>query len=185
MRAEPADELVALAATRPAHHGVRVVGVEGRSGSGKTTFAELVADAVERLGVPRPPVLHMDSLYPGWAGLERSTRIVAEALAGLRSGVLVHPTWDWASSRPGPSVRVAVDGWLVVEGIGCGSAPARPYLAALAWLDLPDAERKHRALARDGDLYAPHWDDWADQEEALLGRDDIRAHADLRISTAG
>lgn len=34
------------------------------------------------------------------------------------------------------------------------------------WLDLPSEQRRSRALARDGDTFAPHWDRWAAQEDA-------------------
>lgn len=187
-----ADLVVRLAAARPASSepsadadrptgeapARRVIGIEGRSGSGKTTFAELVADAVERTGAPRPPVLHMDSLYPGWDGLAASVELVRAALDAPH---LTHPTWDWAHDRPGENVRLPDGPWLVVEGIGCGAAPVRPLLDVLVWLDLPDAERKARALRRDGAAYAPHWERWAAQEEALLGVDDIRASADVVI----
>lgn len=179
-----ADRLVALAASRsPGPAGVRVVAVDGRSGSGKTTFAQHVADAVAATGADRAPVLAMDSLYPGWDGLAASVPLLVHALTGMRGGVLRHPTWDWEHDRPGPEATLAVGGWLVVEGVGCGCAPVRPHLGALAWLDAPTPVRRDRALARDGDTYAPHWARWATQEDALLAGDDVRAAADLILTT--
>ena len=38
-----------------------------------------------------------------------------------------------------------------------------------------------RALARDGETYAPHWERWAAHEEAYLDRHDPRAAADLVV----
>jgi cytidylate kinase len=46
------------------------------------------------------------------------------------------------------------------------------------WVEAPDAERKRRALLRDGDTYRPHWDRWAVQEDAFIARYHPRAVAD-------
>ena len=47
------------------------------------------------------------------------------------------------------------------------------------WLDAPDETRKRRALDRDGETYAPHWDVWQTQWESFVEREDPRALADL------
>lgn len=46
-------------------------------------------------------------------------------------------------------------------------------------MDADDAERKRRALERDGDTYRPHWDRWAAQEEEYIIRFQPRVCADL------
>ena len=42
-----------------------------------------------------------------------------------------------------------------------------------------------RGLARDGELYRPHWERWAAQEEALFAADRTRDRADVVVSTEG
>jgi hypothetical protein len=63
--------------------------------------------------------------------------------------------------------------------------PAGSYAAVRVFLDADRALRRARGLARDGDAYAPHWDRWATQEEALFVRDGTRDRADLVIDTSG
>ena len=46
------------------------------------------------------------------------------------------------------------------------------------------AVRRARALARDGAVYAPHWDRWAAQEDALLARERTSERADVELDTA-
>jgi len=49
------------------------------------------------------------------------------------------------------------------------------------WLDAPDAVRKRRALERDGETYAPHWDEWQRQWESFIQRESPESWADLRL----
>ena len=55
-----------------------------------------------------------------------------------------------------------------------GGAPVRRRAGAG-----PGPPRRTRALARDGETFAPHWDRWAAQEEDYLARHAPRAAADL------
>jgi cytidylate kinase len=59
------------------------------------------------------------------------------------------------------------------------------FAAVRVWLEAPATVRKERALARDGDTYAPHWDRWAAQEDAVYaGRPCESAHLVLRTAAA-
>jgi uridine kinase len=151
-----------------------VVLIDGGAGSGKTTLAtELVATWPGA----RPQLVGLDELYPGWHGLAAAAALVP----GLINGTGFR-RWDWATGAP--------DGWreldpsrgLVVEG--CGAiTPASAALADLSvWLELPEAERKARALARDGEVFAVHWDEWAAQEAEHWRDEHPRELADLVIS---
>ncbi|MFC3738185.1 nucleoside/nucleotide kinase family protein [Paractinoplanes deccanensis] len=173
--------VVAWAAKLPASAGgTRVVAIEGRSGSGKTELAGGVASA---LGAP---LVRMDDLYPGWDGLRGGVIALTEwVLAPLAGGGQARwRRWDWAASRYAEWHETPRGDWLVVEGVGCGAAAVRPYLSGLVWLEAPVDQRRARALARDGEMYAPHWERWARQEDDFYGTDDVRAHAGLIIDTA-
>jgi len=47
---------------------------------------------------------------------------------------------------------------------------------------MPEKDRRARALARDGDLYAPHWERWAAQEEAYIVREGVPERANIVIA---
>ncbi|WP_344920378.1 hypothetical protein [Streptosporangium oxazolinicum] len=165
---------------RPARAGrTRVLAVEGRSGSGKSTLATAVAEELAA------PVVRMDDLYPGWDGLLGGV----DALVGwiLRPLSRERPArwrrYDWADGGYAEWHEVPVTGILVLDGTGSGALAAAPYLSGLLWLEADDEVRKARALERDGDLYAPHWDRWAAQEERFHARDGVPARADLTITT--
>ncbi|MEV6300641.1 dephospho-CoA kinase [Actinoplanes sp. NPDC051861] len=175
----PADRVVAWARGLPVPPGRRrVIAIEGRSGSGKTTLAVAVA---ERLGAA---LISMDDLYAGWDGL-------AEGVAALRDRVLVplaegRPAvwqrWDWEAGAYAEEHRVPDGEWLVVEGVGSGGRVLSAYICGFVLLECPVAVRKRRALARDGDLYAPHWERWAAHEDAFYAAEAIRERAGLIIN---
>lgn len=152
--------------------------VDGPSGAGKTTWAHTFA---AELGGAR--VLGMDELYPGWDGLaagvtELLTHVVDPLVAGRPA---CYRRWDWQHDRPGDRVELGRPDLLVVEGVGAGAARAHAVLTV--WLDAPADVRRHRAIARDGDTFAPHWERWARQEHAHFEHARTREHADVLIRT--
>ncbi|NAZ77638.1 dephospho-CoA kinase [Kineococcus sp. T13] len=157
--------------------GPRVLAVDGRSGSGKTGLAAALADALAA------PVVHLDDLYPGWDGLAAAVELLRGVLAGLRGGGAVrHPVWDWAADAYRGEVRLPSTGVVVVEGVGAGCAGP---VEVLVWLEAAAGVRRRRALARDGEVFAPHWDSWAAQEERLFAAHDVRARADVVLLPGG
>jgi pantothenate kinase-related protein Tda10 len=171
--------------------GPAVVAVDGRSGAGKTTLARAAAAAATARGAAAV-VVHLDDLYPGWDGLEAVVPIVVQhVLAPLAGGAeVVVPTWDWEAARPGPARPVPALGpprprVVLLEGAGAGARAADPWLAGVVWVDAEATVRRSRALARDGDTYAPHWERWSAQEEAYARRERLPARATLVLDASG
>lgn len=166
---ELAPRLSALAGERaPASpHGeparatraVPVVTIDGYSGSGKSTLAAALARLVNGW-----QVLHLDDWYPGWDGLEAGADIARRIAADLRGGrASSYEAWDWENGATGATIPVLLAPTIIE---GCGAIEAEADLAI--WIADPgEEERRHRALARDGQTFAPHWQRWARQD---LGR---------------
>ncbi|MEJ6488508.1 hypothetical protein PQI23_02085 [Leucobacter sp. USCH14] len=151
--------------------------IDGRSGSGKTHLADRVAAACAAARRPAQ-VLHVEALYPGWDGLAEGSEALAAALQ--RGGYRVY---DWIAESFGAHERIEGRAPLLIEG--CGAITAANLTAARdwarrvtgdasrvrsVWLQVDAEVRKRRALARDGEVYAPHWDRWAAQEDELYAR---------------
>jgi uridine kinase len=151
--------------------------VDGRSGSGKT---ELAAGLVA--AVPGSQLVRLDDLYPGWDGLDAGSGAVPEILTTGR-----WRAWNWADGRPGPGHRLDLARPIVVEGVGALSRASRPLADLAVWVELDAPTRKSRALQRDGERYAPHWDRWAAQEDGFIARERPQLLADLVVdgSSAG
>ena len=139
--------------------GVPVVTIDGYSGSGKSTLAAALARLVNGW-----QVLHLDDWYPGWDGLEAGAEIARRIAADLRGGCTSsYEAWDWENGATGATIPVPLAPTIIE---GCGAIEAEADLAI--WIADPgEEERRHRALVRDGQTYAPHWQRWADQD---LGR---------------
>ncbi|WP_396656863.1 hypothetical protein [Microbacterium sp.] len=154
-----------------------VVLIDGRSGAGKSTLARMLVDAWP---VPeRVQVVALDSLYPGWDGLEAGVALAWERILvpHAHGAQAEWRSWDWDAGVPGGLQVVDPARPLIVEGSGLLDARTAPLGDVRVWLESPTAPRRHRALARDGETYRPHWDRWAAQEEAHLARDDPRSLA--------
>lgn len=142
-----------------ATRAVPVVTIDGYSGSGKSTLAAALARLVNGW-----QVLHLDDWYPGWDGLAAGADIARRIAADLRAGrASSYEAWDWEHGITGATIRVPLAPTIIE---GCGAIEAEADLSV--WIADPgEEERRTRALARDGQTYAPHWQRWADQD---LGR---------------
>lgn len=175
-------------------HELDAIVIDGRSGSGKTSLADQLVRRL--LGQGRDAqVLRVEDLYPGWDGLSTGSRAVATALDAGRyrrydwiRGEFAEPV-TISGTRPliiegcgavtaenlaavrrwVQRYRSNADAALETPGAGVahdGRSAGPPAAVWSVWLDLPPAQRRSRALARDGETFAPHWDRWAAQEDA-------------------
>ena len=142
-----------------AQRAVPVVTIDGYSGSGKSTLAAAIARLVSDW-----QVLHLDDWYPGWDGLAAGTDTARRIATDLRAGrASSYEAWDWENGTTGATIRVPLVPTIIE---GCGAIEAEADL--VIWIADPgEDERRNRALARDGQTYAPHWQRWARQD---LGR---------------
>lgn len=149
-----------------------VILIDGRSGAGKTSLARALVARWPLRG--RVQSVALDSLYPGWDGLDQGVELARELILmpHARGLVGVWQRWDWQSGEPAEAHAVDPSLPLIVEGAGL-LTPATAKLGDVrVWLESPDASRKQRALARDGDTYRPHWERWARQEQRHVERDE-------------
>jgi cyanate permease/uridine kinase len=157
---------------------VTIVAVDGPSGSGKTTLA---ADLGRDLGAL---VLHVDDMHQGWTGLLATVSLARESLVGAwaRGEAASHPTWDWDESVRGSDRPVPRSDLVVLEGVGA-FAIAGDAASVRVWLDAPVEVRHDRSITRDGEVFATHWDVWAEQERQLYAVSPVGSDADVRVDT--
>ncbi len=160
-----------VAAVREVQASNPVVLVDGRSGAGKTSLARALVAAWPLRG--RVQVVALDSVYPGWDGLEAGAAIARDdiLIPHARGLVGVWQRWDWDAGEPAEAHAVDPSLPLIVEGSGILDPRTARLADVRVWLESPLASRRRRALDRDGETYRPHWDRWAEQEERHLARD--------------
>ena len=169
----------AIARLAPSNETPVVVGIDGRSGVGKTTLASLVAHEVGATVVPMDDFFAGFLPYAAWDSMtvkERAERVFewprlrSEALLPLLAGRTArwHPfDFDAGASVDGTyaikatTVEVHPAPIVLLDGVySCG-----PQLADLVSLrvlvELPDAERRARLAGRDPAFLEPwhaRWD---------------------------
>lgn len=135
--------------------------IDGRSGTGKTTFARRLA------AVTGYRLVQLDEFYPGWYGLAAGAATVAEqVLDPDRPGFT---RWDWERDGPGESVALRPGESLIIDGAGAVTAASISAAQRLGGvlsvrMTAPAALRRHRSLSREPS-FAPWWRAWAEQED--------------------
>ncbi len=178
----PEDPAVSALADRlrllpPSCGPVRLVGVDGHAGSGKSTFAERLADALEGA-----PVLHLDDIATheelfAWTG-----RLLSQVIEPLRHGETArYAPYDWRERAFGPVRALPPAPVIIVEGVGAGRRALRPHLARLVWMELPDEEAWARGRSRDGAEQSEFWAGWVRAEQRHFTEDPSRPFADVLI----
>lgn len=165
----------------------RIVAVDGRSASGKSTLAHRLADAV-----PSSVVVHTDDLawnepFFTWGHLLRDG-----VLTPLRRGEAVRfrpPMWD-EHGRDG-MIQVPADASLViVEGVGASQRAVAPLLDASMWVQSDFAEAERRGIERDvtsgvngnREQAVAFWREWMSQELRFLDEDRPWERADVVVA---
>ncbi|MEU9148655.1 hypothetical protein [Streptomyces sp. NPDC048349] len=170
-----------LAAVPPSLGPVRLVGIDGHAGSGKSTFAARLADALGGA-----PVLHLDDVATheelfGWQ--ERLRTQVLEPLASGRPARWA--PYDWVERRFGPERVLEPAPVLLLEGVGAGRRALRPHLARLLWMETPREQSWGRGRNRDGRELSDFWDGWERAELAHFSDDPSRPFADTLVRQSG
>ncbi|MEU1853295.1 hypothetical protein ABZ499_29540 [Streptomyces sp. NPDC019990] len=156
---------------------VRLVGVDGHAGSGKTTFTGQLAAALDGAPVLRlDDIASHDELF-GWTG-----RLLDQVIEPLRRGrTAQYAPYDWGARRFGPPRALPAAPVVLVEGVGAGRRVLRPHLALLLWMELPGQEAWARGRSRDGEAQREFWKGWIPAERRHFSEDPSRPFADLLV----
>lgn len=156
---------------------VRLIGVDGHAGSGKSTFAGQLATALG--GVP---VLHLDDIATHGEPFSWTRRLLREVIEPLGRGETAHyRPYDWRTRRFGRPRALPPTPVILAEGVGTGRRELRPHLARLLWMDLPPDDAWARGRARDGEEQRAFWAAWTEAERQHFADDPSRPFADVLV----
>lgn len=144
-----------------------VLAVDGRSASGKSTFATRLARVWDGA-----TVVHTDDIAWRQAVLDWTDLLVDGVLTPARSGSPVAyrpPRWEEAD-RPG-AIEVPADcTLLIVEGVGSGRRALAPHVDAVVWVDSPpdDAGRRDAERLAAGETTPEDYAAWMAEENPFV-----------------
>ena len=167
-----------------------IILIDGRAGSGKSTFASLLQDQVFQETGQSPKIIHMDDLYQGWEGLAQGSRyLIEQILKPLGQNTKSQwQRWDWSNS-----VRGGTDpgnGWrefegqnlLIVEGCGAVTAQSAEFADLTIWIEAPRQTRKERFEGRDRGAFSNFWASWSAQEDEFYREHCSEQMCELRVT---
>ena len=179
-----ADLAARILATEPKLGPVRLVAVDGPSGSGKSWFAGRLAKAAD------VPVVHTDDLLDGWEDqFTFWTRLEEQVLEPLRHGrpaTYLRYLWH-RRAFGGVPVTVEPAAAVLLEGVTSARRAIRPELSFSVFVSAPSELRLRRVLARDGSddvAYRVYLERWRAAEDEHFAAEATAAHADLVVDGA-
>lgn len=164
---------------------LRLVAVDGKAGSGKSTFALALSKALRGA-----PVLLLDD-FLSWTSLtDFWPRFEAQVLVPLFSGRNArYQARDWDNDPYGQGLGQWKDfpfsPLVILEGVGAARRELRSRLACAVWVETPSEVCLERGISRDGVDCTRLWLDWQQREAAFFEADPVRSHAHLIVDGQG
>ena len=160
-----------------------IILIDGRAGSGKSTFAESLQQQLFRDGESAPRVIHMDNIFEGWDGLalgsDYMVRFILQPLA--RRETASWQDWSWVKNQRSSWREFSGGTPLIVEGCGSLTERSKEHADISIWLEASEETRRARWIQRERHL--EKFDFWAAQELDFYAREKSQSLADLAIKT--
>ncbi|HLZ25982.1 MAG TPA: hypothetical protein VKV73_01520 [Chloroflexota bacterium] len=148
----------------------RIVAVDGRSASGKTTLGERL-----RTAVTDAEVVHTDDIAWSHSRFGWDDLLIGGVLEPLHRGQAVHyQPPAWASRGRSGQIDVSANASLVIiEGVGAARREVTHLLDAAVWVQSDSREAERRAARRNGGdaAAAAQTRDWMAEEFPFLAAD--------------
>lgn len=162
----PRGILQGLQERRHAGH-ILIVGIDGHSGSGKTTVASRLREVD-----PSVAVIHTDDIAWHHSFFDWTPLLIDKVLIPLRCGDLplsYRPDAWIQRHRPGAITVPDTATTVLIEGVGAGRRDLHPFLDALIWVYARPETGRQRVRARGVDT-EQFILDWLAQEDTMLGQ---------------
>jgi uridine kinase len=160
-----------------------IILIDGRAGSGKSTFAEALQQQLFRDGESAPRVIHMDNIFEGWDGLalgsDYMVRFILQPLA--RRETASWQDWSWVKNQRSSWREFSGGTPLIIEGCGSLTERSKEHADISIWLEASEETRRERWIQRERHL--EKFDFWAAQELDFYAREKSQSLADLVIKT--
>jgi hypothetical protein len=167
-----------ICAKNPVGHGL-VIAVDGRSASGKTTFAARLATALHA------PLVHTDDVASHPSFFDWWPLMIEHVLEPFRAGRTINWTPEtWINWGREGGIVVPVAPALVLEGVSASRRELMDLIDMTIWMEIDPHLAEHRGLERDGPENRAFWFEWQAEEVPFLNQDRPWERANLIVDGA-
>lgn len=179
-----AHQVAAAVASRDPVNGIRIVGIDGPSGSGKSHLARGLAEVLKAPIIEIDDFVSWDSFAGWWPRFD--AQVLTPLLRGKDAHYQARDWTDWHGSTLGGWKTQPWTPIVIFEGVTCTRRETIGRLAYTIWVEAPAPVRMARGLARDSSFADAQqlWQKWLADEERFFSSDGTRERADLIIDTA-
>lgn len=166
-----------------------IIGIDGHGGSGKSTFAQKLADKL------RAEIIHIDdfasfnNLFDWWP------RLVHDVLDPISRGAeelsYERSKW-WDTHEPEPMHGQPVTNIMIIEGVGALRKELQPYVQLGIFVDTAKEVCLERGFTRDkgmdgksDDEIRSMWQKWREGEEEFYRENNPKLSAHIIIEGVG
>jgi uridine kinase len=184
MGIEVAERIAASVDRRPPVNGIRIVGVDGRSGSGKSFLASQLSALMAAPIVEIDDFVSWDCFAGWWPRFDE--QVLSPLLAG-RDAIFQARDWtDWYGSSLGEWKTQRWSPTVILEGVTCTRRETIGRITYAIWVEASAQIRLARGLARDTDFPGKEdlWRQWMREEDEFFAADRTRERADVIVDTS-
>jgi uridine kinase len=153
-----------------------VIAVDGRSASGKTTFANRLSSALNA------PIVHSDDLAWHHSFFDWWPLLLEQIIRPFRAGRTID--WKpeaWIEKGRQGSILVPQSPILILEGVSVTRQELSPHIDLPIWVETDPQVTEARGLERDGPDGRDFWFEWQAHERPFLERDQPWTRAKLIV----
>jgi uridine kinase len=184
MTMELVGRIAASVARREPVNGIRIVGVDGRSGSGKSILASQLSTLMAAPIIEIDDFVSWDCFAGWWPRFDE--HVLAPLLAG-RDAIFQTRDWtDWYGSSLGEWKTLQWSPTVIVEGVTCTRRDTIGRIAYAVWVEASAEIRLARGMARDTSFPGKEdlWKQWMHEEDEFFAADGTRERADIVVDTS-
>ena len=161
---------------------MRLIGIDGCGGAGKTTLAKRLSTALGDA-----PVIHTDDFASHDEPLEWWPRMLHDVIEPLLRGEAAsYRPYDWVNRElAADTITVEPSEHILIEGVGATRKAWRDRLALRIWVDCPRDIRLARGIERDGEELRDFWLEWMKAEDDYVATEQPRRYADVIVDGSG
>lgn len=156
-----------------------VIAIDGRSASGKSTFASRLTRALECQCVHTDDIAWNHSFFDWWSLL------IHHILEPFKAGQAVLWTPDaWHEHKRGGAISVQPAPILIVEGVSSTRRELSKWIDLAIWIETDPQKAETRGLERDGPDGHDFWFEWQRSEQPFFVDDQPWTRATLTVDGA-